>query len=45
MYLFDLLANAFGFRKKDARILVVGLDNSGKTTLIQHIKPKKVYFF
>ena len=23
------------------RILVIGLDNSGKTTLINHVKPKK----
>lgn len=37
-----MIANALGFSKKEARILVVGLDNSGKTTLIHHIKPKKV---
>jgi ADP-ribosylation factor-like protein 6 len=42
MGLFEMIANAFGFSKKEARILVVGLDNSGKTTLIHHIKPKKV---
>eukprot|EP01031_Cornospumella_fuschlensis_P047040 gene47040-57603_t len=41
MDLFELIASAFGMRKKQARILVVGLDNSGKTTLIHHIKPKK----
>ena len=27
--------------KKQARVLVVGLDNSGKTTIINHLKPKK----
>lgn len=45
MGLFDMIANAFGFSKKEARILVVGLDNSGKTTLIHHIKPKKASTF
>lgn len=42
MGLFDMISSAFGWSKKEARILVVGLDNSGKTTLINHIKPKKV---
>lgn len=37
-----MISSAFGWSKKEARILVVGLDNSGKTTLINHIKPKKV---
>jgi ADP-ribosylation factor-like protein 6 len=40
--MFSMLANAFGFSKKEAKILIVGLDNSGKTTLIQHLKPNKV---
>lgn len=42
MGLFDLISNALGFKKKEAKILVIGLDNSGKTTLINHLKPKKV---
>jgi GTPase SAR1 family protein len=42
MGLFDMLSNAFGMGRKEARILVIGLDNSGKTTLINHLKPKKV---
>lgn len=42
MGLFDMISSAFGWSKKEARILVIGLDNSGKTTLINHIKPKKV---
>lgn len=37
-----MIANALGFSKKEAKILIVGLDNSGKTTLIQHLKPNKV---
>ena len=40
--LFSMIANAFGFSKKEAKILVVGLDNSGKTTLIHHLKAGKV---
>ena len=39
-----MLAAAFGFTSKEARILVIGLDNSGKTTLINHLKPKKGTF-
>ena len=37
-----MIANAMGLSKKEARVLVIGLDNSGKTTLISHLKPKKV---
>lgn len=42
MGLMKKLRAAFGKRKKEAKIIVVGLDNSGKTTLINHLKPKKV---
>jgi ADP-ribosylation factor-like protein 6 len=41
MGLFKQLASAFGLLRATVRILVVGLDNSGKTTLINHLKPKK----
>lgn len=41
MGLLDMIASAFGLSGQKARILVVGLDNSGKTTLINHLKPKK----
>jgi GTPase SAR1 family protein len=41
MGLFKLLATALGIKKTQVRIIVVGLDNSGKTTLINHLKPKK----
>lgn len=42
MGLFDIIAAVFGLSKKEAKILVVGLDNSGKSTLINHLKPKQV---
>lgn len=47
MGFFKMISNAVGWAKKEARILVIGLDNSGKTTLIHHLKPKKVllYYF
>jgi GTPase SAR1 family protein len=43
MGLFQMISNAIGWSKK-GRVLVVGLDNSGKTTLIHHLKPKKVQY-
>ncbi len=43
MGLFKMIANSIGWNKQIARVLVIGLDNSGKTTLIYHLKPKKVY--
>lgn len=42
MGLFKRLSMALGITKQQARILVVGLDNSGKSTIINHIKPQKV---
>jgi ADP-ribosylation factor-like protein 6 len=39
MGLFDRLATFLGIRKKDCSVLVVGLDNSGKTTVLNHFKP------
>jgi hypothetical protein len=36
------IAESIGLMKHEVAIVVVGLDNSGKTTLINHIKPKKV---
>mmetsp|Transcript_14158 Transcript_14158/g.18543 ORF Transcript_14158/g.18543 Transcript_14158/m.18543 type:complete len:186 (-) Transcript_14158:208-765(-) len=45
MGFFKQIAQALGFSWTEVRILVVGLDNSGKTTLINHIKPKKATTF
>lgn len=42
MGLFKKIASAMGRVRGNMRILVVGLDNSGKSTLIEHIKPNKV---
>jgi len=39
MGLFDRLANILGLRKKECNVLVVGLDNSGKSTILNHFKP------
>mmetsp|Transcript_34456 Transcript_34456/g.70447 ORF Transcript_34456/g.70447 Transcript_34456/m.70447 type:complete len:194 (-) Transcript_34456:100-681(-) len=41
MGLFKVLAKAFGWSKKECNIIVVGLDNSGKSTLLKHLQPKK----
>jgi GTPase SAR1 family protein len=45
MGIFNIIAKAFGFSKKEAKVLVIGLDNSGKTTLINHMKPDKVIIY
>jgi len=37
----DKLVSALGLRKKEANVLVVGLDNSGKSTLLNHFKPEQ----
>lgn len=42
MGLFDTLANWLGLRRKQAKVLCVGLDNSGKTTIINYLKPEQV---
>ena len=32
------------FGKKKSKIIIVGLDNSGKSTMINMLKPKKVFY-
>ena len=39
MGLLSRIAEALGIIKSEAKVLIVGLDNSGKTTLINHLKP------
>ncbi|CAE7872499.1 ARL6 [Symbiodinium sp. KB8] len=41
MGLLDMLMKAFGWRKEESSVLVVGLDNSGKTTILNFLKPAK----
>lgn len=38
MGLFDKLVALFGLRKQEVKVLVVGLNNSGKTTVLNHFK-------
>ncbi|NP_001171750.1 ADP-ribosylation factor-like protein 6 [Saccoglossus kowalevskii] len=40
MGLLDKLAAWLGFKKKEVHVLCIGLDNSGKTTIINQLKPK-----
>ncbi|XP_071957202.1 ADP-ribosylation factor-like protein 6 [Antedon mediterranea] len=40
MGLFDFFSKLFSSNKKQAQVLCVGLDNSGKTTIINQLKPK-----
>ena len=39
MGLFNTLATALGLRKREVNVIVVGLDNSGKSTILNHMKP------
>ena len=41
MGLLDKLTNILGIRKKECNVLVVGLDNSGKSTVLNHFKPEE----
>uniref|UniRef100_A0A672M899 ADP-ribosylation factor-like protein 6 n=1 Tax=Sinocyclocheilus grahami TaxID=75366 RepID=A0A672M899_SINGR len=45
MGLFDKLAGWLGLKKKDVNVLCLGLDNSGKTTIINQLKPSNVFLF
>uniref|UniRef100_A0A667X9Z3 ADP-ribosylation factor-like 6 n=1 Tax=Myripristis murdjan TaxID=586833 RepID=A0A667X9Z3_9TELE len=39
MGLFDKLAGLLGLKKKEVNVLCLGLDNSGKSTIINQLKP------
>ena len=41
MGFFDKLANVLGIKKKECNVLVVGLDNSGKSSVLNHFKPEE----
>lgn len=41
MGVFDKLASWLGLKKKEINVLCIGLDNSGKTTIINKLKPKE----
>ena len=42
MGLLDSLATWLGLKQKQAKVICVGLDNSGKSTVINHLKPETV---
>jgi len=39
MGIFNTLSTWLGMKKKEAQVIVVGLDNSGKTTILNQLKP------
>ena len=41
MGFWDKLVNLLGFKKREVNILVVGLNNSGKSTVINHFKTEE----
>jgi len=40
--MFSSLFRAFGFSKKESTILIVGLDGTGKSSILEHIKSPDV---
>lgn len=42
MSFFNRLLTFLKIKKKEANVLVVGLDNSGKTTIMNHFKPSEM---
>jgi GTPase SAR1 family protein len=38
----DGMLRLFGLKKKEVKVLCVGLDNSGKTTILNKLKPENV---
>lgn len=45
MGLLDRLSGLLGLKKKEVHVLCLGLDNSGKTTIINKLKPSNVSVF
>ena len=45
MGVFDSFMKWLGLKRKEVKVLCVGLDNSGKTTIINRLKPEEVKFF
>ena len=41
MGIFNKFAEWLGMKKKEANVIVVGLDNSGKTTILNRMKPEE----
>jgi len=41
MGVMDKFARWLGIKKKEVNVLILGLDNSGKTTIINHLKPEE----
>lgn len=42
MGVFDGLMRLLGWKKKEVKVLCVGLDNSGKSTILNKLKPENV---
>uniref|UniRef100_A0A8C7HIJ0 ADP-ribosylation factor-like 6 n=1 Tax=Oncorhynchus kisutch TaxID=8019 RepID=A0A8C7HIJ0_ONCKI len=45
MGLFDKLSGWLGLKKKEVNVLCLGLDNSGKTTIINQLKPSNLRLY
>ncbi|XP_018650083.1 ADP-ribosylation factor-like 6, arl6 [Schistosoma mansoni] len=41
MWLFEIISKMFSFLKKEVKVLVIGLDNSGKSTILNKLQSKE----